>query len=863
MRDGSPAIRLLPCGSISADLTLVANQDYLLGCQLVVGEGRTIVIAEGVTIVALASDDESAPAVIVAQGGTIHASGTASHPITFTSLDQDTVRSGVVSTDSRISRRPVGRRGKWGGLVILGRAPINAPGGTAMIEGLREYAYGGGDPMDSSGVLRYVRVWFGGAVIGADNEINGITFGGVGAGTEVDHCEVAFSLDDGIEFFGGTVNAKRLSVLFSGDDGIDIDQGYQGSIQFALVLTGSHGHHALEIDSGTAGQPDAEPRSTPSLTSLTLVGSSSQHADGGALVLLRNGPGGHLANVVLASPNPAHPAVQLESCGSVPIRGAASNGSDAPQPGDGLTLEMSSILLVSEPPSSAPLNRTNTNGTLAAPWLPAAPPIAVDASCLARGAGSLGELARSTMDSVFVGMPSGALDFDDLSSAFDPIPALPTGALCAGAVSRQTAAPGGATGFFEAVECIGAFPSAGEDANWLKGWSLLDQRWVVAARPSAPPERVAWPGSMSVRDVSLLGWLCVTVLLPVLICLYLCKQWYTVRPRQASASAARPTADAWWERSRGAAPGSGGSRRGACLQQLFQPAKALWRRVVSKPFYRWAFHEGRRFTDEAIELFTLKYLRKYVLKRQKLKLEGERKMSKEQIECLVLTAAAALAQGGAVDEALRAAHGDVAETVRAGLAVYAQGLNAACRTNIGLSHAKAREYWIYRGPRQLITTVCFIVGIVLMNEVIRDQSFEDRVVNISTSMLATLVACIMLYYRLPDSIRSGVCRSAHDYYAVGKEQLAREAAVMGSSSHPKRRAAEPSASENSQTPSEFETDNEESKHSAPNPMRSATRPDSAQSCLDARPSLDAIPSCRSSTGDGSRSPSPHQRGDRV
>ena len=93
-------------------------------------------------------------------------------------------------------------------------------------------------------------MWYGGAAIAANNEINGITFGGVGSGTTVENIEVAFNLDDGVEFFGGTVNVKRVSVLFAGDDGIDTDEGFKGMIQFAYVMIGSGGHHGLFGASG-------------------------------------------------------------------------------------------------------------------------------------------------------------------------------------------------------------------------------------------------------------------------------------------------------------------------------------------------------------------------------------------------------------------------------------------------------------------------------------------------------------------------------------------------------------------------------------------------------------------------------------
>merc|ERR1711988_467900 len=132
-----------------------------------------------------------------------------------------------------VSERNFPAKGLWGGLIIMGNAPVyksssyDANGGNT-VEGVEGHYYGGNTRNDNSGVLQYVRVWYGGHVIGKDNEINGITFAGVGSGTTVDHIEVAFNKDDGVEFFGGTVNAKYVSVLFAGDDAFDTDLGYQG-----------------------------------------------------------------------------------------------------------------------------------------------------------------------------------------------------------------------------------------------------------------------------------------------------------------------------------------------------------------------------------------------------------------------------------------------------------------------------------------------------------------------------------------------------------------------------------------------------------------------------------------------------------
>jgi len=136
----------------------------------------------------------------------------------------------------------------------MGNAPISVEGDgeTSQIEGIPaddiNGLYGGNDPADNSGILRYVSVRHGGAVIGADNEINGITLGGVGSGTVIDHVEVVANKDDGIELFGGSVDVTNALVWAADDDALDIDQGYSGTIDNAVVIAFGGTDHGLEID---------------------------------------------------------------------------------------------------------------------------------------------------------------------------------------------------------------------------------------------------------------------------------------------------------------------------------------------------------------------------------------------------------------------------------------------------------------------------------------------------------------------------------------------------------------------------------------------------------------------------------------
>lgn len=273
-------------GNIGSDMTLHADDAVLLAGQTFVDSGVTLTIEPGTTIESLPDDGEGlAPCLVIKRGAVIMAEGTATAPITFTSNLPDDLKD----------------RGSWGGLIILGKAPINKSGGQAFVEGLVGVPYGGTNPDDNSGVLNYVRVWYGGRSIGQDNEINGITLAGVGRGTTVEYCEVAFNLDDGFEMFGGTVDLKYCSVLFAGDDAFDTDLGYQGRGQYLFVLMGDEdGNRAFEMDNDGSDM-DKQPRSHPKFSNVTLIGSggSSVVADNDQMIRMREGSGGDFRNMIM------------------------------------------------------------------------------------------------------------------------------------------------------------------------------------------------------------------------------------------------------------------------------------------------------------------------------------------------------------------------------------------------------------------------------------------------------------------------------------------------------------------------------------------------------------------------------------
>ena len=279
-------------GDIDSDVTWSSDNTYYLNSQAFVKDGVTLTIEAGTEIFgrydANYSADNPAPCLVVEQGGKIMAEGTAAAPITF--------KSELESTDANYGNG----RGLWGGLIINGYAPIANEGGTANVEGLTGVPYGGTDPDDNSGVLRYVRVWNGGSSIAPDNEINGITLAGVGRGTVVEYCEVALNLDDGFEMFGGTVDLKYCSAVSVGDDAFDTDAGYQGRGQFLLVVRADDSDKGHEMDSKTNGDLDSQLRSHPHFANVTVISSVAHGEDA---LRLREGTGGDFRNYIIHGAN--------------------------------------------------------------------------------------------------------------------------------------------------------------------------------------------------------------------------------------------------------------------------------------------------------------------------------------------------------------------------------------------------------------------------------------------------------------------------------------------------------------------------------------------------------------------------------
>ncbi|MGB5431039.1 multidrug transporter [Eudoraea sp.] len=266
-------------GVYTEDLVLDSEIDYVLTGPVLMADGTTLTIPAGLTIKAQPVGVNAY--IAIQQGAQINALGTASNPIIMTS-----------NANSPSS-------GDWGGLVICGKAPINStPDGsedtaTSEVGGL---SYGGNTPTDNSGSVQYVRIEYAGGAVDGNAELNGLSLYAVGSGTTIDYVEVFEGSDDGIEFFGGTVNASHIVIVNAEDDSMDWTEGYTGTLTDVYVQHGVSHDKAFECDGyNTDFSNEAGYYSAPNVTNLTVVGAN----DASEAIRLRAGTQGIFTNVVL------------------------------------------------------------------------------------------------------------------------------------------------------------------------------------------------------------------------------------------------------------------------------------------------------------------------------------------------------------------------------------------------------------------------------------------------------------------------------------------------------------------------------------------------------------------------------------
>jgi hypothetical protein len=250
-----PSGNVVVTGNISSNTTWTADKIYQLGGRITVLDGVTLTIEPGTIIKGEAGTGANATALLIARGGKLDAQGTASKPIIFTSVADEIDIEDINAGNFQSPNLEADVNGLWGGVIVLGRAKISASNDNGdisevQIEGIPTSdpngLYGGNNDADNSGTIKYVSIRHGGTNIGAGNEINGLTLGGVGSGTVIENIEIVGNQDDGIEWFGGAVNVSNVVVWNCGDDGIDTDQSWSGTLDNFVVI-GSTGH-SFELD---------------------------------------------------------------------------------------------------------------------------------------------------------------------------------------------------------------------------------------------------------------------------------------------------------------------------------------------------------------------------------------------------------------------------------------------------------------------------------------------------------------------------------------------------------------------------------------------------------------------------------------
>lgn len=284
--DGTPLpTRVDVTAEITGNTTWTADHIYVLKTHIFVRSG-TLTIQAGTQVLG-----DNGSSIVVTSGAKIDVQGTAAAPVVMT------------------SSQPVGSRlpGDWGGLVLLGLAPINVTGGTSQIEGFPAGTsgtqYGGTAANHDCGKVNYLRVEFAGFELAPNNELNALTVGACGSATVIDHVQTHLGSDDGVEVFGGTANLKHVIISQPQDDGLDWDFGWVGKAQFVIVQQSAFSNIGFECDNNVNAN-DATPRSQPTIYNATLVG--SDRAPGGANqkqmgMHLRRGTAAKIYNSIVTS----------------------------------------------------------------------------------------------------------------------------------------------------------------------------------------------------------------------------------------------------------------------------------------------------------------------------------------------------------------------------------------------------------------------------------------------------------------------------------------------------------------------------------------------------------------------------------
>ncbi len=444
-----------PCPTPST--TLSRDTVYIMSGRIFVGQNagcpQEITIQSGAVVKGALGELGNASSLIITKWGKIHAMGTATQPILFTTvLDNEDDANDLGAFD----------RYMWGGVILLGNARISED--SAYIEGINfdpRGSYGGLNDVDSSGEMHYVSIRHGGKIIGNDNEINGLTFGGVGSKTVIDHIEVFANGDDGFEWFGGTVNCKYLVSVYGNDDLFDFDFGYKGKLQYGYgafspmnpdINGGDQGIEgdgfAYPLNSGNQGLTDTTRYSKPKWSNLTLIGAGNPQNTNTANDLvfrLRDGTAGDFKNMV--AQDWRLNLGRIENQGGIPCNAPCRLANDE------LNVE-----------GSVFWNLGNWFGSFA--------------DVMVAGIGADSIAAKNVYANPLLNsMPNGA---NWTTNSIDPRPS-PTGPAVTTTHYQMPV-----DGFFEPVTYAGAFSPT--EKSWMEGWTAISQMGIAKKYLLTQPE---------------------------------------------------------------------------------------------------------------------------------------------------------------------------------------------------------------------------------------------------------------------------------------------------------------------------------------------------------------------------------------
>ena len=503
------AATILVNNNLTASETWTSDNEYILTKPIYVTNGATLSIGRGTVI---RGNPESVPGahdpgtLIITRGSKIRALGTKDQPIVFTDLLDDNIGSNPGTFPYDRLENALGTTAQWGGVILLGRAyvannTLSGPDPTRefQIEGLDPagglglYGNGGNDD-DDSGIMTYVSIRYGGFNLSANNEINGLTLGGVGRSTTIDYIDVIQTKDDFVECFGGTVNLKHIVGINGGDDGLDTDEGYRGKVQFVFVVQGTPGadknDKGGEWDGGN--NPDgSQPFAIPTIYNATFVGLGQKSYTGKLTNLgavYRDNAGGRLYNSFFADFGGAPVLVEGGTAQAIEPNTSAERATTP------YTIDN---VFYKAPASAFQLEMQNNEwwcmgngGTVPTG----------DATAFGGVAGQIhydpGVFTNAALNNHYrpctdpdpmrrLSRGTGPSSAPDPITAIDPRPQ-PGGVLLAGARSTP------ADGFFEPAPYRGAF---GPGTDWVNGWSTMSRLGYVAkcdpaSQPDALPDEV-------------------------------------------------------------------------------------------------------------------------------------------------------------------------------------------------------------------------------------------------------------------------------------------------------------------------------------------------------------------------------------